>query len=84
MGFNKYVIKCDLFCELLKVIFFFIIWFCFWLDDFIECIIIDWGREKVYVYMLSILMLWIVWDLIILCVFICLWFVLVFIFDDKI
>lgn len=56
MGFNKYVIKCDLFCELLKVKFFYIIWFCFWLDDFIECIIIDWGREKVYVYIC-----WVFW-----------------------
>lgn len=84
MGFNKHVTKCDPLRELPKVKLPHITWLCSRLDDFIECIIIDRGREKVYVYRSSILASRTARNLIIPRVFTCMRPVLALTFDDKI
>lgn len=84
MGFNKHVTKFDPLRELPKVKLPHITWLCSRLDDFIECLIIDRGREKVYVYMSSILTSRTARDLIIPRVFTCLRPALALTFDDKI
>lgn len=84
MGFNKHVTNFDPLRELPKVILPLITWLRSRLDDFIECIIIDRGREKVYVYRSSILTSQTARNLIIPRVFTCLRPVLALTFDDKI